>query len=88
MDMAWILTVSSCCTLLASLPNAYAKQLGLTEIFLMGGIPVIKNSSIASCYDDSDGQVNEAAPRGSLPVVVISRCACCSCLTSFTTYLF
>ena len=43
----------------------------LTEIFLMGGIPVVKKSSINSCYDDTDNQVNEAVPRGNLPIVVI-----------------
>lgn len=29
----------------------------LAEVLLMGGIPVIRNSSIASCYDDSDNDV-------------------------------
>lgn len=43
----------------------------LTEILMMGGIPVIRRSSITSCYDDSDNQVAEAKPRGSLPIVVV-----------------
>jgi len=43
----------------------------MMEIFLMGGIPVVKKSTITSCYDDSDNQVNEEKPRGSLPLVVV-----------------
>ena len=43
------------------------------EIFLMGGIPVVRKSTITSCYDDSDNQVNEAHPRGSLPIVIVDR---------------
>ena len=31
----------------------------MMEIYLMGGIPVVKNSSILSCYDDSDNQVRQ-----------------------------
>lgn len=43
----------------------------LTEILLMGGIPVMKRSSISSCYDDSDNTVN-GNTRGSLPVVILN----------------
>ena len=39
----------------------------------MGGIPVVRKSTITSCYDDSDNQVNEANPRGSLPIVIVNR---------------
>jgi hypothetical protein len=44
----------------------------MMEILLMGGIPVIKKSTISSCYDDTDNHVNESTPRGSLPVVVVN----------------
>jgi hypothetical protein len=40
------------------------------EIFLMGGIPVMKKSSITSCYDDSDNLLGDSK-RGSLPVVIV-----------------
>lgn len=42
----------------------------------MGGIPVMRKSTISSCYDDSDNAVPEGSrlprgPRGSLPVVIL-----------------
>ena len=44
----------------------------MMEIYLMGGIPVIKNSTITSCYDDSDNDpIHEKQRRGSLPLVVV-----------------
>jgi hypothetical protein len=43
----------------------------MTEIFLMGGIPVIKKSSITSCYDDSQNTIGNLT-RGSLPVVIVN----------------
>ena len=36
----------------------------------MGGIPVMRRSSISSCYDDSDNTFNNTT-RGSLPVVIL-----------------
>lgn len=56
----------------------------VSEILLMGGIPVMRKSSISSCYDDSDNQMESsrgtgssdgngdvAASRGSLPGVFL-----------------
>ena len=47
----------------------------ISEIFLMGGIPVMKRSSITSCYDDSDNKYsnNPGKSRGSLPIVVVDK---------------
>lgn len=46
----------------------------ITEILLMGGIPVMKKSSISSCYDDTDNEGPTGAMlRGSLPVVVVKQ---------------
>ena len=42
----------------------------LYEIFLMGGIPVTRRSTISSCYDDSDNIVN-GVKRKSLPIVIL-----------------
>ena len=42
----------------------------ISEILLMGGIPVTRKSGITSCYDDSDNNVNNIT-RGSLPIVVL-----------------
>ena len=40
----------------------------------MGGIPVIKNSTITSCYDDSDNsKLSESVQRGSLPLVIVQK---------------
>ena len=44
------------------------------EILLMGGIPVMRKSSITSCFDDSDnymGKDQEPSSRGSLPLVLL-----------------
>ena len=41
------------------------------EVLLMGGIPVMRKSTMASCYDDTDNQINITSVRGSLPVVVV-----------------
>ena len=35
---------------------------------MMGGIPVMRKSTIASCYDDSDNHIGKSR-RGSLPIV-------------------
>jgi hypothetical protein len=43
----------------------------MMEVLLMGSIPVIKNSSITSCYDDSDNKIGNSI-RGSLPIVVVN----------------
>jgi hypothetical protein len=52
----------------------------ITEILLMGGIPVMRRSTISSCYDDSDNVYTERNPvtgitrthtRGSLPIVIL-----------------
>jgi len=50
----------------------------VTEILQMGGVPVMRRSSISSCYDDSDntwkvGALNKT--RGSLPVVILDSWA-------------
>ncbi len=57
----------------------------VSEILMMGGIPVMRRSTISSCYDDSDnnyvadGHRGSAAvgaktkTRGSLPVVIVDR---------------
>ena len=46
----------------------------MMEIYLMGGIPVIKNSTITSCYDDSDNsKLGESVQRGSLPLVIVQK---------------
>jgi hypothetical protein len=42
----------------------------ISEILLMGGIPVMRRSSISSCYDDSDNNFNGKS-QGSLPVVIL-----------------
>ena len=44
----------------------------ISEILLMGGRPVIRRSSLSSCYDDSDNFVNNVS-RGSLPIVVLDK---------------
>jgi hypothetical protein len=41
----------------------------VSEVLLMGGIPVILKSSITSCYDNSD---NKIIPRGHIPVVIVN----------------
>lgn len=61
----------------------------LTEVLLMGGIPVLRRSALSSCYDDSDndqpqtysnsgsgsinGDNNGTSRRGSLPIVWIDK---------------
>ncbi len=57
----------------------------ISEILLMGGIPVMRRSSISSCYDDSDSILGSShtnqqgvsssstLKRGSLPVVLLNR---------------
>eukprot|EP01035_Chromulina_nebulosa_P018850 gene18850-24635_t len=42
----------------------------ITEILMMGGIPVMRKSTISSCYDDSDNNFRNTT-RGSLPVVIL-----------------
>lgn len=44
----------------------------ISEIFMMGGIPVMRRSTISSCYDDSDNSYN-GVNRGSLPVVIVDK---------------
>ena len=46
----------------------------ISEILFMGGIPVMRKSSISSCYDDSDNNFN-GKTRGSLPVVILDSWA-------------
>jgi hypothetical protein len=46
----------------------------VAEVLLMGGIPVMRKSTIASCLDDSDNVVN-GVTRGSLPIVVLDSWA-------------
>ena len=47
----------------------------ISEILLMGGIPVMRRSTISSCYDDSDnvGGRSGQLTRGSLPVVILDK---------------
>lgn len=55
----------------------------LWEVLLMGGIPVVKRSTITSCVDDSDNVLNvltnattntyKTVRRGSIPVVVVDK---------------
>jgi hypothetical protein len=55
----------------------------LWEVLLMGGIPVVKRSTITSCVDDSDNVISVLADaatntfttvkRGSIPVVVVDK---------------
>lgn len=35
----------------------------LTEILLMGGVPVIRQSTISSCYDDTDNVIGDGLSR-------------------------
>lgn len=44
----------------------------ISEIFLMGGIPVMRRSTISSCFDDSDNILG-SLKRGSLPSVIVDR---------------
>lgn len=44
----------------------------VSEIFLMGGIPVVRRSTINSCFDDSDNNLFETN-RGSLPLVILDK---------------
>lgn len=44
----------------------------ISEILLMGGIPVMRRSTISSCYDDSDYEVR-GMKRGSLPIVLVDN---------------
>lgn len=43
----------------------------ISEIHLMGGIPVMRRSTISSCYDDSDNAWLKGGQRGSLPSVML-----------------
>ncbi len=47
----------------------------ISEILLMGGIPVTRRSTISSCFDDSDNthflKDGTTVSRGSLPVVIL-----------------
>lgn len=50
----------------------------ISEILLMGGIPVMRRSTISSCYDDSDNVLThptsgKTLTRGSLPVVILDK---------------
>ena len=38
----------------------------LTEILLMGGVPVIRKSTISSCYDDTDNVIGDGLRRVSI----------------------
>jgi hypothetical protein len=46
----------------------------ISEILLMGGIPVMRKSGISSCYDDTDNEYR-GLKRGSLPVVILNSWA-------------
>ena len=47
----------------------------VSEILLLGGIPVMRKSTISSCYDDSDNVIGNLPARGSLPVVLLDSWA-------------
>ena len=46
----------------------------VSEVLLMGGIPVMRKSTISSCVDDSDNTIH-GITRGSLPVVLLESWA-------------
>ena len=43
----------------------------IAEILLMGGVPVMRKSTINSCYDDSDNLRSDGTSRGRLPIVIL-----------------
>eukprot|EP01039_Chlorochromonas_danica_P003948 gene3948-4320_t len=50
----------------------------ISEILLLGGIPVMRRSTLSSCYDDSDNvlvnpKTGQTLTRGSLPVVILDK---------------
>ena len=46
----------------------------ISEILFMGGIPVMRKSTISSCYDDSDNRIGDSTiVRGSLPIVIVDK---------------
>ena len=44
----------------------------ISEILMMGGVPVMRRSTITSCFDDSDNNFMNTT-RGSLPIVVVDK---------------
>eukprot|EP01038_Epipyxis_sp_PR26KG_P009158 gene9158-12354_t len=44
----------------------------MMEVLLMGSVPVVRRSSITSCYDDSDNSFG-SLHRGNLPIVVVNN---------------
>ena len=46
----------------------------LSEILMMGGIPVTRRSTISSCFDDTDNNFNGLS-RGSLPILILDSWA-------------
>jgi hypothetical protein len=42
----------------------------ISEILVMGGIPVMRRSTISSCFDDTDNVIGSST-RGSIPVVIL-----------------
>ena len=45
----------------------------ISEIYGNGGIPVMRRSTISSCYDDSDNDMGKGRKRGSLPLVIVDK---------------
>jgi hypothetical protein len=47
----------------------------ISEILLMGGIPVTRRSTISSCYDDTDNTAGQKGQlkRGPLPIVILDK---------------
>lgn len=43
----------------------------VSEILLMGGIPVMRKSGISSCYDNTDNEIR-GFKRGGIPVVILN----------------
>jgi len=65
-------------TLTLTLLNTSFFSIRITEILLMGGIPVTRRSTISSCYDDTDNTINikggqKVVSRGSLPIVILDK---------------
>lgn len=54
------------------IPHSHAlDSYRMMEVLLMGGIPVIRRSTISSCYDSSDNASGNTT-RGSLPIVIVN----------------
>jgi hypothetical protein len=55
------------------IPNIRAYEARLMDVFLMGGVPIVRRGSASTCFDDTDNQVNLTSTRGSLPIVQVDN---------------